>query len=66
MVCHNLSRAYLLELNLMQLPTNHETLFANCHVVICVVFASMIVSLRSWVFTSYCEVNLDGLNLFDQ
>ena len=45
MVCQNLRHAYILEVDLMQIPTNNSTLSIVCHVEIHVDFSSMIVSL---------------------
>ena len=50
MVCHSLRHACLLEVDMMQCPTYHETLFIGCHVAIHAEFASMIISLGLWVF----------------
>ena len=45
MVCWNLCHAYLLEVGLMQIPTNHDTLSIVCHVEIHVDFSFMIITL---------------------
>ena len=45
MVCQNLHQAYPLEVGLMQIFADYETLFIVCHVGIYVDFSSMIISL---------------------
>ena len=49
----------------LSLP-NHETLFRVCHVRIHVCFLLLIISLIPLAFTFYCEVDVDGLGLFNQ
>ena len=48
MVCWNLCHAYPLEVDLTQIPTNHETLSIVCHVGIYVDFSSTTISLLVW------------------
>ena len=61
-----LCQAYLLEVDMTQIPANHEALIIVCHVGIHVDFSPARIYLDPWTFTFYCEVNLDGLSLFNQ
>jgi hypothetical protein len=45
MVRWNMRQSYLLEVDMTQIPTNHETLFVICYVNIHVNFSSMIICL---------------------
>ena len=65
MVCWNLHQAYLLRMGLVQIPTDHETMFIVYHVRVHVDSSSTIIFLSPWAFTFWCEVNLDGLGLYD-
>ena len=63
MVCWNLCHAYLLEVGLMQILVEHETLSIICHVGIHVDFSSMVITLAlkpspssvkwTWTFSAF-------------
>ena len=67
LVCWNLRQAYLLDVSLTQIPVDYAPLSTSSHVGFLVNFSSTNFFLWSLLaLTSQCEVNLDGLCLFDQ
>jgi hypothetical protein len=78
MVYWNLHWAYLLEVGMTQIPTNHETFFILCHVGINVDFSSMIIFLafkasppsvrwlgQSWPFQSMRDLRMQWPHAFN-
>ena len=66
MVSRNMHQAHLLKVGLTKILGDHETLSIVRHVGLHVHFSSMKSSLDLYAFTFVCEVNLDGLRLFNQ
>ena len=66
MVSRNMRQAHLLEVGLTKFLEDHETLSIVRHVRFHVDFSSIKSSLDLYAFTFVCEVNLDGLRLFNQ